>query len=72
MTLRSASDPNYRRPLTRLIDRAAGPLDFDGYQAEGGYAALRKVVTQTPGGRAGGRRRPRTCAAAAARDFRPA
>ena len=46
MTLRSASDPNYIRPLTRLIDRAAGPLDFDGYQAEGGYAAFRKVVTE--------------------------
>ena len=48
MTLRSAADPKYIRPLTRLIDRAAGPLDFAGYQAEGGYAAFRKAVTQQP------------------------
>ncbi len=46
MTLRSAADPNYSRPLTRLIDRSAGPLDLDGYQAEGGYAAFRKVITE--------------------------
>ena len=44
MSLRSAADPNYTRPLTRLIDRAAGPLDLPGYEAENGYAALRHVV----------------------------
>jgi len=44
MSLRSAADPTYVRPLTRLIDRAAGPLDLAGYEAEGGYLSLRKVV----------------------------
>jgi NADH-quinone oxidoreductase subunit F len=44
MSSRSAADPNYVRPLTRLIDRAAGPLDLVGYEADGGYATLRKVV----------------------------
>jgi NADH-quinone oxidoreductase subunit F len=48
MSLRSAADANYTRPLTRLIDRAAGPLDFDGYQAENGYAAFRKAVKDMP------------------------
>jgi len=28
MSLRSDSDPNYAKPLTRLIDRVAGPLDM--------------------------------------------
>ena len=46
MSLRSAADPQYQKPLTRLIDRAAGPLDIDGYEAEGGYAALKKVVKE--------------------------
>ncbi len=46
MSLRSARDPDYARPLTRLIDLAAGPLDFDGYQAENGYATFRNAVTQ--------------------------
>ena len=44
MSLRSAADPNYARPLTRLIDPAAGPLDFAGYEAENGYAAFRRVL----------------------------
>jgi NADH-quinone oxidoreductase subunit F len=44
MSIRSASDPHYQRPLTRLIDRTVGPLDFTGYQAENGYAVLRRVV----------------------------
>jgi len=44
MSLRSASDPHYQRPLTRLIDRSAGPLDFAGYQAENGYAVFRRVI----------------------------
>jgi NADH-quinone oxidoreductase subunit F len=46
MTLRSASDPNYQKPLTRLIDRAAGPLDLNGYEAENGYATFRKCVRE--------------------------
>ena len=46
MSLRSAADPQYQKPLTRLIDRAAGPLDIDGYEAEGGYAALKKAVKE--------------------------
>jgi len=46
MSLRSAADPQYARPLTRLIDRAAGPLDLAGYEAEGGYASLRKAVSE--------------------------
>ena len=46
MSLRSARDPDYARPLTRLIDRTAGPLDFDGYQAENGYATFRRALTQ--------------------------
>ncbi len=32
---------NYAKPLTRLIDRAPGPLDLAGYEAENGYAAFR-------------------------------
>ncbi len=73
MSLRSAADPNYARPLTRLIDRAAGPLDFAGYEAENGYAAFRKVRQRADAcRRAGARRRHRTCAAAAAPVFRPA
>ena len=44
MSLRSGSDPHYQRPLTRLIDRSAGPLDFAGYQAENGYAVFRRVI----------------------------
>jgi NADH-quinone oxidoreductase subunit F len=46
MSSRSSADRQYVRPLTRLIDRAAGPLDLDGYEAEGGYASLRKVVRE--------------------------
>jgi NADH-quinone oxidoreductase subunit F len=46
MSLRSAADPKYAKPLTRLIDRAAGPLDFAGYEAENGYATLRKIVKE--------------------------
>ncbi|HTO57464.1 MAG TPA: NADH-quinone oxidoreductase subunit F, partial [Pseudomonadales bacterium] len=46
MSLRSAADPQYARPLTRLIDRAAGPLNLAGYEAEGGYASLRKAVSE--------------------------
>ena len=46
MTLRSASDPDYQKPLTRLIDRAAGPLDLKGYEAENGYATFRKCVKE--------------------------
>jgi len=46
MTLRSAADPQYQKPLTRLIDRAAGPLAIDAYEAEGGYAALKKAVKE--------------------------
>ena len=44
MSARGARDPSYTRPLTRLVDRAAGPLALAGYEAEGGYAAFRKVV----------------------------
>ena len=44
MSLRSAKDPKYQKPLTRLIDLAAGPLDLKGHEAEGGYGALRKAV----------------------------
>lgn len=46
MTLRSAADPNYQKPLTRLIDRVAGPLDIAGYEAEGGYRGLIKAVRE--------------------------
>ena len=46
MSLRSAADPQYQKPLTRLIDRAAGPLAIDGYEAEGGYASLKKAVKE--------------------------
>lgn len=46
MSLRSQSDPDYQRPLTRLIDRAAGPLDLAGYERENGYAAFRRVVKE--------------------------
>jgi NADH-quinone oxidoreductase subunit F len=46
MTLRSAADPQYQRPLTRLIDQAAGPLDLQGFEAENGYAGLKKSVKE--------------------------
>ncbi|MDP3859184.1 MAG: NADH-quinone oxidoreductase subunit NuoF [Stagnimonas sp.] len=46
MTLRSASDAQYQRPLTRLIDVAAGPLWLQGHEAEGGYQALKQVVKE--------------------------
>lgn len=46
MSLRSASDPNCQKPLTRLIDRAAGPLDLKGFEAEGGYSSLRKALKE--------------------------
>jgi NADH-quinone oxidoreductase subunit F len=41
---RGGRDPQYTKPLTRLIDLAEGPLDLQGYTAEGGYGAFRKVV----------------------------
>ena len=44
MSQRSASDPKYLRPLTRLIDRSAGPLDFEGYEAEDGYTTFRRAI----------------------------
>jgi NADH-quinone oxidoreductase subunit F len=44
MSSRAALEPLYKKPLTRLIDRAAGPLDLAGYEEENGYAALRTVV----------------------------
>jgi NADH-quinone oxidoreductase subunit F len=44
MSLRSAADAQYQKPLTRLIDRTRGPLDLPGYEAEGGYAGLKKAV----------------------------
>ena len=44
MTLRGAADSQYKRPLTRLIDVAAGPLDRAGYEAEGGYAAFKRAI----------------------------
>lgn len=44
MTTRSSRDPNYQKPLTRLIDVAAGPLDLKGFEAEGGYSALKTAV----------------------------
>jgi len=44
MSLRSAKDPNYQKPLTRLIDVAAGPLQLAGFEAEGGYSALKTAV----------------------------
>ena len=46
MSLRSAADPHYQRPLTRLIDRVEGPLDFAGYEAENGYAVFRRVIKE--------------------------
>jgi len=46
MSVRGARDPEYRRPLTRLIDRAVGPLDRAGYEAENGYGALRDVIAR--------------------------
>ena len=46
MSLRSAADPHYQRPLTRLIDRAAGPLDLPGFEAENGYSSLKKSVRE--------------------------
>ncbi|WP_428309473.1 NADH-quinone oxidoreductase subunit NuoF [Hydrocarboniphaga sp.] len=46
MSLRSASDPQYQRPLTRLIDTVAGPLDLAGFEAENGYAGLKKSVKE--------------------------
>lgn len=44
MSLRGASDPDFQKPLTRLIRRGEAPLDLKGYEAEGGYTALRKVA----------------------------
>ena len=44
MSLRSAADANYQKPLTRLIDVAQGPLDLAGFEAEGGYTALKNAV----------------------------
>jgi NADH-quinone oxidoreductase subunit F len=46
MSLRSAADPQYQRPLTRLIDKTAGPLDLAGFEAENGYAGLKKSVKE--------------------------
>jgi NADH-quinone oxidoreductase subunit F len=46
MSLRSAADPNYARPLTRLIDSGLGPLDLAGYEAENGYASFRRVIRE--------------------------
>ncbi|MDB5969127.1 MAG: nuoF [Hydrocarboniphaga sp.] len=46
MSLRSAADPQYQRPLTRLIDRAAGPLDRAGFEAENGYAGLKQSIKE--------------------------
>jgi NADH-quinone oxidoreductase subunit F len=46
MTLRGHQDPQFQKPLTRLIDRAAGPLDLAGYEAEGGFSALKKAVKE--------------------------
>jgi len=46
MSLRSAADPQFQRPLTRLIDRAAGPLDLQGFEAENGYAGLKKAIKE--------------------------
>ena len=46
MSLRSATDPHYQKPLTRLIDVTAGPLDLKGYEAEGGYRALKTAVKE--------------------------
>ena len=46
MSLRSASDAQYQKPLTRLIDVAAGPLWLKGHEAEGGYQALKQVVKE--------------------------
>lgn len=43
-----AKDPHYQKPLTRLIDVAAGPLDLKGYESEGGYAALKAAVKLQP------------------------
>ncbi len=38
------------QPLTSNIDSKRGPLDLQGYEKAGGYAAARKVLTQmTPG-----------------------
>jgi len=45
---RAAKDPNYQKPLTRLIDVSAGPLDLKGYEAEGGYSALKAAVKMQP------------------------
>ncbi|TXH03102.1 MAG: NADH-quinone oxidoreductase subunit NuoF [Nevskiaceae bacterium] len=39
------------KPLTKNIDPARGPLDLKGYEAAGGYAAVRKSIKQlTPAG----------------------
>ena len=46
MSTRASRDPQYQKPLTRLIDRAAGPLDRAGYEAEGGYAAFKKMARE--------------------------
>jgi len=44
MSLRSAADPQYQKPLTRLVRAAEAPLDLKGYEAEGGYQALRQIA----------------------------
>ena len=44
MSLRGATDPNFQKPLTRLIDLTAGPLDLKAHEAEGGYTAIRKAI----------------------------
>lgn len=44
MSLRSAADPQYQKPLTRLIRKDEAPLDLKGYEAEGGYESIRKSV----------------------------
>ncbi len=37
-------DASELKPLTRNVDAARGPLDLKGYEATGGYEAVRKVV----------------------------
>ena len=33
------------KPLTKNIDSKRGPLDLQGYEQAGGYAAVRKVLS---------------------------
>lgn len=44
MISRAAHDPQFQKPLTRLIDVRQGPLALAAYEAEGGYQALKKAV----------------------------